>query len=268
MKKKSKGNKSPSEEKVEKKKSKGNKSPSEEKIVKKKSKGNKSPSEEKVEKKKSKGAKAPSEEKKKSKNIKAPSVENVEKKKPIKASEEKTKPTLDETLELISQKMKQINSKSNLPTKRDGIKPNKKDDVIPEEAEEIIIPEEEREFLEAIGDDDIVLNIDDDEDYKEEVEDLKDVEKVKEEVKEEVKEVKKQPELQKPVLKKQKRQTTLDINPAPTQTSTPIQENKSIGIENINVIVDSLDNVSIIDILSSNENPDMSNMINNMLAIS
>lgn len=54
----------------------------------------------------------------------------------------------------------------------------------------------------------------------------------------------------------------------PPPPPAPIEENKSIGIENINVIVDSLDNVSIIDILSSNENPDMTNMINNMLAIS
>ena len=59
--------------------------------------------------------------------------------------------------------------------------------------------------------------------------------------------------------------------PSPDNTPSkepPIIENKSLGIDNINVIMDSLENISLHDILSSNENPDMTNMINNLLAIS
>ena len=58
-------------------------------------------------------------------------------------------------------------------------------------------------------------------------------------------------------------------SPAPPATvSEPIKENKSIGIENINVILESLDKISIQDILTANENPDITNMSNNILAIS
>jgi hypothetical protein len=48
----------------------------------------------------------------------------------------------------------------------------------------------------------------------------------------------------------------------------PIVENKSLGIDNINIILDSVENVSILDIISSTENPDMTNVFNNILAIS
>lgn len=54
----------------------------------------------------------------------------------------------------------------------------------------------------------------------------------------------------------------------PAAVSEPIKENKSIGIENINVILESLDKISIQDILTANENPDITNMSNNILAIS
>ena len=47
----------------------------------------------------------------------------------------------------------------------------------------------------------------------------------------------------------------------------PIQENKSIGIDNINIIIDSLENVSLVDIIS-HDNPDMTTVFNNLLAIS
>jgi hypothetical protein len=56
--------------------------------------------------------------------------------------------------------------------------------------------------------------------------------------------------------------------PPPPSEESPIIENKSLGIDNINVIMDSLETISLHDILSSNENPDMTNMINNLLAIS
>lgn len=42
---------------------------------------------------------------------------------------------------------------------------------------------------------------------------------------------------------------------------------KSIGVESINIIIDTLESVSIQDILS-NENPDISTVSNNLLAIS
>jgi hypothetical protein len=58
------------------------------------------------------------------------------------------------------------------------------------------------------------------------------------------------------------------VIPAVVQEATPIQENKSIGVDNINSIVDSLENISIMDIISSTENPDMTTMFNNLLAIS
>jgi hypothetical protein len=52
------------------------------------------------------------------------------------------------------------------------------------------------------------------------------------------------------------------------QEIQPIIENKNMNIENINIIIDSLDNTSIIDIISLNENPDITTMFNNLLAIS
>ena len=60
------------------------------------------------------------------------------------------------------------------------------------------------------------------------------------------------------------------VTPPPPvpEPPTPIQENKSIGIDNINSILDSLENISIMDIISSTENPDMTTMFNNLLAIS
>ena len=54
----------------------------------------------------------------------------------------------------------------------------------------------------------------------------------------------------------------------PPPPSEPIKENKSIGIENINVILESLDQISVQDILTANENPDITTMSNNILAIS
>ena len=56
--------------------------------------------------------------------------------------------------------------------------------------------------------------------------------------------------------------------PSPPPPSEPIKENKSIGIENINVILESLDQISVQDILTANENPDITTMSNNILAIS
>jgi hypothetical protein len=57
--------------------------------------------------------------------------------------------------------------------------------------------------------------------------------------------------------------------PPPTPSpSEPIKENKSIGIENINVILESLEKISVQDILTANENPDITTMSNNILAIS
>ena len=56
--------------------------------------------------------------------------------------------------------------------------------------------------------------------------------------------------------------------PSPPPPSEPIKENKSIGIENIYVILESLDQISIQDILTANENPDITTMSNNILAIS
>jgi len=57
------------------------------------------------------------------------------------------------------------------------------------------------------------------------------------------------------------------LPPVP-EPPTSIQENKSIGVDNINSIIDSLENISIMDIISSTENPDMTTMFNNLLAIS
>ena len=56
--------------------------------------------------------------------------------------------------------------------------------------------------------------------------------------------------------------------PPPPAPSEPIKENKSIGIENINVILESLEKISVQDILTTNENPDITTMSNNILAIS
>lgn len=61
------------------------------------------------------------------------------------------------------------------------------------------------------------------------------------------------------------------VTPPPPPVPEPpanIQENKSIGVDNINSILDSLENISIMDIISSTENPDMTTMFNNLLAIS
>lgn len=60
------------------------------------------------------------------------------------------------------------------------------------------------------------------------------------------------------------------VTPPPPvpEPPTPIQESKSIGVDNINSILDSLENISIMDIISSTENPDMTTMFNNLLAIS
>lgn len=44
-------------------------------------------------------------------------------------------------------------------------------------------------------------------------------------------------------------------------------EKKTIGVESINIIIDALESVSVLDILS-NENPDISIVTNNLLAIS
>jgi len=58
------------------------------------------------------------------------------------------------------------------------------------------------------------------------------------------------------------------VPPPPPPPSEPIKENKSIGIENINVILESLEKISVQDILTANENPDITTMSNNILAIS
>jgi hypothetical protein len=157
--------------------------------------------------------------------------------------------------------MNQIKSKSGLKKKtRDGIvKPIEKEDIEKEdiEKEEVILEDVVKVGEKQIGKDEIEDDIDFGDD---------DIIVPKTELKPAIKTDIAPPlteETSKPLPKKKKQ-----VTPEPVQQTIPIEENKSIGIENINVIVDSLDNVSIIDILSSNENPDMSNMINNMLAIS
>ena len=86
------------------------------------------------------------------------------------------------------------------------------------------------------------------------------------------------PTTTKPIVKKiLKPKVVLEASPikksvvmmdVPATLEPPIKENKTIGIDNINVILESLENISIQDILTSNENPDITTMINNMLAIS
>jgi hypothetical protein len=72
-----------------------------------------------------------------------------------------------------------------------------------------------------------------------------------------------------PKEKKSKKKQFVEVIPQEiTKPTKPIVENKSLGIDNINVILDSIENVSILDIISSSENPDMTNMFNNLLAIS
>lgn len=71
-----------------------------------------------------------------------------------------------------------------------------------------------------------------------------------------------------PPKKKPKKKQFIEDIPQEITKSKPIVENKSLGIDNINIIVDSIENVSILDIISSSENPDMTTMFNNLLAIS
>lgn len=70
------------------------------------------------------------------------------------------------------------------------------------------------------------------------------------------------------VEKKTPKKVTPPPPPPVPEPPTSIQENKSIGVDNINSILDSLENISIVDIISSTENPDMTTMFNNLLAIS
>lgn len=82
----------------------------------------------------------------------------------------------------------------------------------------------------------------------------------------------------KKIIKEETQDTEVKPKPKPkkprfVETKTPqeiqpIIENKNMNIENINIIIDSLDNTSIIDIISLNENPDITTMFNNLLAIS
>lgn len=84
----------------------------------------------------------------------------------------------------------------------------------------------------------------------------------------------------KKIIKEQTQDTEVKPKPKPKpkkprfvetkipQEIQPIIENKTMNIENINIIIDSLDNTSIIDIISLNENPDITTMFNNLLAIS
>lgn len=64
-------------------------------------------------------------------------------------------------------------------------------------------------------------------------------------------------------LKKKPKSTAPKI-----QEEEPIKENNKIGIDNINVLFDSLLKISVKDILSSSENPDMTTPFNSILAIS
>jgi hypothetical protein len=59
-----------------------------------------------------------------------------------------------------------------------------------------------------------------------------------------------------------------EVKEEPPVIQPQIEETtKSIGVESINIIIDTLESVSIQDILS-NENPDISTVSNNLLAIS
>ena len=68
----------------------------------------------------------------------------------------------------------------------------------------------------------------------------------------------------------QKKAKTLVEDPPPKnqEKEEPIKENNKIGIDNINVLFDSLLKISVKDILSSSENPDMTTPFNSILAIS
>jgi hypothetical protein len=55
--------------------------------------------------------------------------------------------------------------------------------------------------------------------------------------------------------------------PEPPEPQIVEETSKSIGVDSINIIIDTLESVSIQDILS-NENPDISTVSNNLLAIS
>jgi len=71
-----------------------------------------------------------------------------------------------------------------------------------------------------------------------------------------------------PEISKKEYSKTSKKTPKSSLPPEPIQENNKIGIDNINVLFDSLLKISVKDILASNENPDMMTPFNSILAIS
>jgi len=71
-----------------------------------------------------------------------------------------------------------------------------------------------------------------------------------------------------PEISEEESPKTSKKTPKASPPPEPIQENNKIGIDNINVLFDSLLKISVKDILSSFENPDMTTPFNNILAIS